>query len=58
MTAILDPFVGILGDIMGCEEGDTECIKNARRYASVLVYGTILVIILFGAYKVHRMLKA
>lgn len=58
MSRIVSPLGGVFMDLMGCEEDDVDCIKDAKKYAAAVVYGTIIIIVAVIAYKGHRMLKA
>lgn len=57
LNVIIDPIASIFEDLMGCAEGDTECEKLARKYASYIIYGGIALIIIVIGMKVYKYYK-
>ena len=57
MSNIVSPLAGIFEDLMGCEEGEAECIRDARKYAAWTMYGFIVAVGTCIGYKLYKAFK-
>jgi len=57
MSNIISPLAGIFEDLMGCEEGETECIHDAKKYAAWTMYGTLASAVIYIGYKLYKTFK-
>ena len=57
MSSIVSPLSGVFEDLMGCEEGEAECIRDARKYAAWTMYGSLILAGIYVAFKLYKAFK-